>query len=142
MNTLSFHLSLSFLFHIHCLFRFTHSSFSLYSIYSTAPSSAWSEVDHDALPGSIALWGRLEVSVRGGAPCFWGLGLLGGGICPTFRAWSDMLQKAPPLTDKHTGNAPEKFVVNFVRGTSRKTDIQKDRKERMWNVKSMVAPPS
>lgn len=72
------------------------------------PSFARSEVDHDALPGSIALKGRLEVSVRGGAPCVLGVGFVGGGICPTFRAWSIMLQKAPPLTDKHAGNTPEK----------------------------------
>lgn len=37
-----------------------------------------------------------------------GVGFVGGGICPTFRAWSIMLQKAPPLTDKHAGNTPEK----------------------------------
>jgi len=46
---------------------------------------------------------------EGRGTLFWGLGMLGGGICPTFRAWSDMLQKAPPLTDKHTGNTPEKL---------------------------------
>lgn len=83
----------SFTFIVYSLF--TRSCFSLYSIYSTAPSLARSEVDRDALPGSIALLGRLEVSVRDGAPCVLGIGFVGGGICPTFRAWSQICSRKP-----------------------------------------------
>lgn len=105
---------------------FTRSCFSLYSIYSTAPSLAWSEVDRDALLGSIALLGRLEVSVRDRAPCVLGIGFVGGGICPTFRAWSQSAPESPVPHRQARRKRPEK-VCNYalpVRGSRRNIDIQ------------------
>lgn len=92
-----------------------HSSFSLYRIYSTAPSFARSEVDHDALLGSIALWGRLEVSVRGGAPCFWGVGFVGGWDLPYIPSLERHAPESPtPYRQTHRKHPWKVVIVHFL----------------------------